>query len=90
MNRLNLKDVGLSWGLFLAAIYVACVVFDLLFPRLAMYGVWQRLLPGFSWLTPGSFVLGLVEAFVYGVFFAIVCVPIHNYAGRAFAGKTAA
>ncbi|MGE5189834.1 MAG: DUF5676 family membrane protein [Gemmatimonadota bacterium] len=40
-------------------------------------------------LTPGSFVLGLVESFFYGVFFALVFVPIYNYLGRIFAEKHA-
>jgi hypothetical protein len=90
MNRLNLEKVGLASGLFLAVVYLACVAFDLLYPRMAMYVVWQRLLPGFTWLTPGSFVLGLVESFFYGIFFAIVFAMIYDSVGKAFAGKSAA
>jgi hypothetical protein len=33
-----------------------------------MYPAWQRFLPGFFWLTPGSFVLGYVETSLYGLY----------------------
>ncbi len=90
MNKLNLARAALASALFLAVLYGLCVAFDLLFPRMAMYVVWQRLLPGFTWLTPGSFVLGLIESLLYGVLFAIVFVPIYNATGKVFAEKHAA
>lgn len=37
------------------------------------------ILPGFRWLTPGSIVLGLVEVFLYGIYIAVVFVPLFNY-----------
>jgi len=82
-----MEKVGLALGLFLSVIYILCVAFDLLFPGMAMYVVWQKLLPGFTWLTPGSFMLGLVESFLCGVLFAIVFVPIYNWLGGIFAEK---
>jgi len=90
MNTLNIDKVGLALGLFLSVIYVLCVAFDLLSPRMAMYVVWERLLPGFVWLTLSSFVLGLVESFLYGVVFAIVFVPIYNWIDGLFAQRHAA
>jgi hypothetical protein len=56
--RIPVYAFGISLGLFLAITYVLCVVFDLLFPAHAMYPVWSRLLPGFTWLTWPSFFLG--------------------------------
>jgi hypothetical protein len=34
--------------------------------------------PGFRWLTVGSFILGLVESFLYGAYAGLVFVPIYN------------
>jgi hypothetical protein len=44
----------------------------------------EGILPGFTWLTPGSVILGLVEVFLYGMYVALVFVPLFNYfeAGR--------
>jgi len=87
MRKLSLEKVGLSLGIFFSVVYVLCVAFDLLFPQMAMYTVWQKLLPGFTWLSLGSFLLGLVETFFYGVLFAILFVPVYNYLGKVFAEK---
>lgn len=87
MRKLSLEKVGLALGIFFAVIYALCVAFDLLFPQMAMYTVWQKLLPGFTWLSLGSFLLGLVETFFYGVLFAILFVPLYNYLGKVFAEK---
>lgn len=76
--RIPVMALGMSLGLFLAITYVLCVGFDLLFPGMAMYQTWLRLLPGFTWLTWPSFFLGLVEAFAYGWFVAFVFAPLFN------------
>ena len=39
---------------------------------------WQGYLPGFSWLSPGTFFLGLVESYAYGWYFALLWVPLYN------------
>lgn len=87
MKKLSLEKVGLALGIFFSVIYALCVAFDLLFPQMVMYTVWQKLLPGFTWLSLGSFLLGLVESFFYGVLFAILFVPLYNYLGRVFTEK---
>ncbi len=79
MKLLYWKTVGVSVGLFLAISYVLCVVYDLLFPGHTMYQSWIRLLPGFTWLTWWSFILGLLESFLYGIYFALVFVPLYNF-----------
>jgi hypothetical protein len=82
--RIPLVTFGLSLGLFLAITYVLCVGFDLLFPGQAMYPSWQRLLPGFTWLTWPSFLLGLVESFAYAWYVALIFCPLFNFfAARA-------
>ena len=77
--RLPVIAFGLSLGLFLAITYVLCVGFDLLFPGQAMYQTWVRLLPGFTWLTWQSFLLGLIESFAYGWYVALIFAPLFNF-----------
>lgn len=79
MNRgLSLVAVGHATSLFLAITFALCVAFDLLFPQHAMYHAWQDLLPGFEWISWKAFILGLVEAWGYGWYFALIWVPIYN------------
>ena len=74
----SLVAVGHASSLFLSITFALCVGFDLLFPEHAMYRAWRELLPGFAWLSWKSFFLGLVEAYAYGWYFALVWVPIYN------------
>lgn len=77
--RIPVFALGMSLGLFLSLTFVLCVVFDLWFPQHAMYQAWQRLLPGFTWLTWPSIFLGLVETFAYGWYVALVFGPFYNF-----------
>jgi len=88
MRFMDWKVVGFSLGSFLSFTFVLCVVFDLLFPEQAMYEAWRRLLPGFKWLSWGSFFLGLVESFLYGVYFGLVFAPLYNFFNMRFENKT--
>jgi hypothetical protein len=83
-SRLPVFPLGMSLGLFFILTYVICITFDLLFPSLAMYPVWAPLLPGFTWLSWQSFLLGLVEAFGYGWYIALVFGPIYNLLSGGF------
>jgi hypothetical protein len=83
-SRIPVFALGMSLGLFLAFTFVICVLFDLLFPKMAMYPVWKPLLPGFTWLTWPSFFLGLIETFAYGWYVALVFGPLYNF----FAART--
>lgn len=75
---LSLFAVGNATSLFLAITFVLCVVFDLLFPAHAMFQAWQKLLPGFHWLSVGSFFLGLIESYAYGWYIALIWAPLYN------------
>lgn len=44
-----------------------------------MYQAWIRLLPGFEWISWRSFLLGLIESFLYGIYVALVFVPLYNF-----------
>jgi len=75
---LNIRVVGLSLGSFLSITFILCVVYDLIFPESTMYQAWIRLLPGFEWLTVKSFILGVIESFLYGIYIALMFVPLYN------------
>ncbi len=71
--------LAMSLSLFLAITYVLCVGFDLIFPAQAMHANWERLLPGFTWLTWPGFVLGLIESYAYGWYVALIFGPLYNF-----------
>lgn len=80
-TRLPIARLGNALGLFFAVLFVLCVVWDGLFHWLPMRSVWEPLLPWFDWLSFGDFLLGLVEAFLYGWVAAALFVPIWNWVG---------
>ena len=79
--RLTIRGTGLALGLFFAVSFSLCILWGVLAPGLHARGVpiLEAILPGFVWLTPGSIVLGLVEAFLYGLYVALIFVPLFNY-----------
>lgn len=77
--RIPVMALGTSLGSFLALTFVLCVLFDLWFPPLAMNPVWASLLPGFTWISWTSFFLGLIEAFAYGWYIALIFGPLFNF-----------
>lgn len=85
MQRISLSGVGHATSLLMAISFSLCVAFDLLFPESAMYTIWQKLLPGFEWISFGSFLLGFVESYLYGWYAAIIWVSLYNFV--AFKGK---
>jgi len=79
VSRVPVLALGMALGTFLALSFVLCVLFDLWFPAQAMNSVWAPLLPGFTWINWGSFFLGLIEAFAYGWYIALVFGPLYNF-----------
>ena len=84
--RLPVIALGMSLGLFAMLTFMAGVGFDLLFPAQAMVRVWMPLLPGFTWLSWGSFLLGVLESLAYGWYVALIFGPLYNYFSSAMAG----
>jgi hypothetical protein len=80
MSPLNWKVMTWSLGLFGAVSFVLCVIYGLIVPK-ALHSVQflEMVLPGFHWLSPGGFVLGLVESFLWGVYVGLVFTPIYNF-----------
>jgi hypothetical protein len=76
---LNLKIWTWSLGTFAAVVYVLCVLYGLIVPDAFHWAEGlEGVLPGFRWLTLGTFFLGLIESFLYGIFGGLLLVPIHN------------
>ena len=77
---LNLKTVTLALGITAAISFIVCVLWGLLLPEaLHMHQFLELLLPGFTWLSVGSALLGLVESFLFGVYAGVVYVPVYNF-----------
>lgn len=80
MQRLNWKVMTLSLALFSAISFVLCVAWGALVPP----GVHdarflEMTLPGFRWLTLGSFSLGLAETLVIGAYAGLLFTIIYNF-----------
>ena len=75
----SIKNVSLALGLTFAISFLICVLWGLLLPAsLHMHQFLELVLPGFAWLSIGSAILGLVESFLFGVYFGVIYVPIYN------------
>lgn len=80
---LNWKVVTKSLASFAAISFALCVGYGLLAPS-AFHPSWllEALLPGFRWLSLGSFVLGLVETAFYGAWAGVLYSALYNYFAR--------
>lgn len=76
--RLDWRVLGSAMAGLLAISYLLCVGYDLLLGA-QMYRAWVELLPGFTWISWGSFLLGLGETVVYGIFIGLVYAPLYNF-----------
>ena len=83
-RRMRIIPVGMSVGLLFVISYVLCVALGLIWWEGGLHQPWLQFLPGFSWLSPGTFLLGLVESFAYGWYVAIVFVPLFNFFDARF------
>ena len=80
---LNWKVVTKSLSSFAAISFALCVGYGLLAPS-AFHPSWllEALLPGFKWLSLGSFVLGLIETALYGAWAGVLYSALYNYFAR--------
>ncbi len=80
---MNIKPVGQALSFFLVITYLLCIGWGLVTPpSLHMHGVWEGMLPGFEFLTLTGFICGLVGAYLYGWYIALVFVPLYNRFNR--------
>jgi hypothetical protein len=82
MGQKEFLPLGMTLGLIFAISFALCVGFGLVAPEsFRMYRAWEPLLPGFEFasLGIGTFLLGLLESFGYGLYIAALYVPIYNF-----------
>jgi len=80
MNQLNIRVVTWSLATFTTFSFVVCVLYGLIAPQsLHMVQFLEITLPGFKWLSMLSFIIGLVESFLYGCYAGLVYTPIYNF-----------
>ena len=80
---LNLRVWTVSLGSWAVTSFTLCVLGGVLLPGLPIaHEALKLFLPGFTWISPGAFVLGLVESFLLGAYAGLVFVPIHNFFQR--------
>ena len=80
---LNWKVVSESLASFGAITFVLCVAFGLIAPP-AFHPSWllEAFLPGFKWLSVGSFLLGVAETAIYGAWAGLLYSGLYNYFTR--------
>jgi hypothetical protein len=77
--RILIVPLGLSLGMLFVMTYVLCVLFGLMVSDQGMHLLFPMLLPGFTWLTWPSFLLGLIESFASGWYVALIFGPPFNF-----------
>jgi hypothetical protein len=75
---LSIVVLGTSLSMFLTISYLLCIALGLVAPGWGVHQAWLQFLPGFTWLTWPSFLLGLVESVAYGWYVALLFVPLFN------------
>lgn len=76
---LNVKSLTLSVACTAAFTFVLCVLYGLVAPPEYHAGeLLGKFLPGFRWITPGSFLLGLTEIFLYGGYLGLLAGSLYN------------
>lgn len=80
---LNRKVVSQTVASFMATTFVLCVAFGLIAPA-RFHASWllEQFLPGFTWLSVGSFVLGVIETALYGAWAGFLFATLYNYFAR--------
>jgi hypothetical protein len=85
---MNTKLVTWSAALFATASYLLCIAFGLITPEpLHMEALLEAVLPGFEWLTPATFLLGLGGSFLWGVYLGLGYSLVHNALARRFSAR---
>jgi hypothetical protein len=85
---LNVKLIASSAALFLALSYVLCVAFGLVAPAgFHMRALLETVLPGFAWISPAAFFLGLVASLLWGLYLGGGFAWTHNLLSRRRGGE---
>jgi hypothetical protein len=87
---LNTRLLTIALGLFTAVSFLLCVVYGLVTPEsVHMHQFLEIVLPAFEWISVSSFLLGLVESFLWGAYVGLVFPPIYNTLQRRWGAPAA-
>lgn len=90
MKTLHFWPLAWTLAVFSAVVFTLDMLLGLLFPNWwVMQNLYEILLPGFTFISWGTFFLGLVEAFLGGFLTAVLFIPIYNYFATREAPKAA-
>jgi len=79
-DEMRIVPTGNALSVFLALTFTICVAWGLATPvSMHMPGAWEPMLPGFHWISFPSFLIGLIEACLYGWYGALVFAPLYNF-----------
>lgn len=85
MKRLPFFPIAWTLSVLFAVVFTLDILAGVLFPNwYVMQKAWELLLPGFTFISWGTFFIGLVESFIGGFLTAVLFVPIYNF----FVGRT--
>ena len=91
MKRLAIKGTALALVIFFDLTFTLCVLWGLLLPQIhaKSISVLEAIMPGFIWLTPQSYLVGLAWNTFWALYIAVVFVPLFNYfeAGRSMEAR---
>lgn len=79
VRQLPLVPLGLSVSIFFVFTYILCILGGLIWPDWSIHQPWLQFFPGFEWLTVKGFIIGLVEAVLYGWYVAAVFGGLFNF-----------
>jgi hypothetical protein len=82
MDR-DMRIATVSGSTIAGLLYLGCIVWDALVPAYAMRAAWTPFLPGFRWLSVGTFLLGLVETLIYGALLGWLVSSVPRVVARA-------
>lgn len=83
---LNAKLVSGSLGVWGGITFIIYVLYGLLVPgSLSTHQALGQVLPGFTWLTVGGFVIGLAWSIVYGLYAGWLFSVIYNGLNKRWA-----
>ncbi len=86
MKPVSPAVAALALGLSGAVTFTLCVLWDLAVPSLSMVRGWELILPGFRAISLGSYVLGLVETFLYGAYAGALFASLYDVLSRRLGG----
>jgi hypothetical protein len=80
MRELNIRVMTWSLATSTLSSFIVCILYGLIVPEsMHLVQFLEITLPGFKWLSIGSFFIGLIESFLYGVYAGLVYTPIYNF-----------